>query len=220
MSTLSSSAGIAASGSSRSPMMPVIARIRRFKQETADTCTFTLDLPAQSPGMGAFRPGQFNMLYTFGVGEVPISTTATRPTGTIVHTIRAMKPVTRRWPSCASDSSGYGARSAAWPDEAAAAMSPSSPAASASPRCGRQSITSSRRADYGHVVLLYGAASRRSALRRGAGNLGPATAMCKCWSPSIGADKSWPAISGWSSLFPAARFDAKTACGMICGLKS
>ena len=54
------------------PMIPVPYRIERLKRETHDT--FTLDLMAvNGSGVSSFSPGQFNMLYVFGVGEVPIS---------------------------------------------------------------------------------------------------------------------------------------------------
>ena len=54
------------------PMLPVDHRIQRVTQETDDT--FTLELvPTSRKGKGPFAPGQFNMVYVFGVGEVPIS---------------------------------------------------------------------------------------------------------------------------------------------------
>ena len=53
-------------------MLPMPYRIQRVRQETDDT--FTLELvPADSADGFSFAPGQFNMLYVFGVGEVPIS---------------------------------------------------------------------------------------------------------------------------------------------------
>jgi NAD(P)H-flavin reductase len=48
------------------PMLPVLYRIQRVKQETDDT--FTLEILPQDSGKGfSFAPGQFNMLYVFGV---------------------------------------------------------------------------------------------------------------------------------------------------------
>jgi NAD(P)H-flavin reductase len=71
----------------RDPMLPVPAPIWRVVRETPDTLTFHL---APRGGL-AFRPGQFNMLYLFGVGELPISISGdpARPE-TLVHTIRAV----------------------------------------------------------------------------------------------------------------------------------
>jgi len=77
------------------PMRPVPFRIRRVQSETHDTFTLVLTPPPTAPRF-AFRPGQFNMLYAFGAGEVPISLSgAPGPGREVIHTIRAVGPVTR-----------------------------------------------------------------------------------------------------------------------------
>ena len=63
---------VAASGLVPDPMLPVPHRIQRVKQETGDTFTLEI-LPEDSSQRFRFAPGQFNMLYVFGVGEVPMS---------------------------------------------------------------------------------------------------------------------------------------------------
>ncbi len=75
------------------PMMPTPFRVQRVRRETSDT--FTLELEALAPAVRAFAPGQFNMVYLFGVGEVPISISGdpSRPE-ILVHTVRAVGPVT------------------------------------------------------------------------------------------------------------------------------
>src|SRR5512132_2969970 len=85
-------AGIPASGGD--PMRPVPCRVLRRGHETHDTFTIVLEPPGGEPFR--FAPGQFNMLYAFGAGEVPISMSG-RPGATrqIVHTIRAVGPVTQ-----------------------------------------------------------------------------------------------------------------------------
>ena len=78
---------------SRGAMAPEPYRVVSRAPETADTWTLLLE-PLGAPIVPA--PGQFNMLYAFGVGEVPISTSAApEPGGELVHTIRAVGPVTR-----------------------------------------------------------------------------------------------------------------------------
>jgi NAD(P)H-flavin reductase len=72
------------------------ALIRRVVRETADTRTFWLAL--QEPEDRAayrFLPGQFNMLYVFGAGEVPISVSSDpgQP-NRLAHTIRSTGRVT------------------------------------------------------------------------------------------------------------------------------
>jgi NAD(P)H-flavin reductase len=76
------------------PMLPALYRVQRRRKDTADT--FTLELEPQHERATSFAPGQFNMLYVFGVGEVPISISGdpTRPQP-LVHTTRAVGPVTR-----------------------------------------------------------------------------------------------------------------------------
>ena len=77
------------------PMVPEAYRIERVRRDTADT--FTLELgPANGSPSFEFIPGQFNMLYVYGVGEIPISISGdpTHP-DTLVHTTRVVGTVTR-----------------------------------------------------------------------------------------------------------------------------
>lgn len=77
------------------PLHPYLYRLKKIRHETYDT--FTIELaPAAGEATFSFKPGQFNMLYVFGVGEVPISISGdpTNP-GMIVHTTRAVGTVTR-----------------------------------------------------------------------------------------------------------------------------
>lgn len=77
------------------PMLPSPYQVRRVTKETADT--FTMELVAQNGGDAVrYAPGQFNMLYVYGVGEVPISISGgTAKSGVMVHTTRAAGTVTR-----------------------------------------------------------------------------------------------------------------------------
>ena len=75
------------------PMHPRVHRIERISKETHDT--FTIELDAQTDSR-SFKPGQFNMLYMFGTGEVPISISGDpSDPSTIVHTTRSVGSVTR-----------------------------------------------------------------------------------------------------------------------------
>jgi NAD(P)H-flavin reductase len=77
------------------PMFPIPYRVERARRETYDT--FTLELKGcNGEDEFPFAPGQFNMLYVFGVGEVPISISGdpTRPQ-ILIHTTRAVGPVTQ-----------------------------------------------------------------------------------------------------------------------------
>lgn len=75
------------------PWVPEPVRILRRTRETGDT--FTLHLAAPR-GAFSFAPGQFNMLYVFGVGEVAISISGDpEEAESPVHTIRALGTVTQ-----------------------------------------------------------------------------------------------------------------------------
>lgn len=75
------------------PMTPTIYRVRDRVIESADTVTLvltpvgaTIDTPL---------PGQFLMLWAFGVGEAPISLARIGHDGSLTQTIRAVGAVTR-----------------------------------------------------------------------------------------------------------------------------
>ncbi|RMI33543.1 FAD/NAD(P)-binding protein [Nocardia stercoris] len=73
-------------------MLPyrVVARTR----QTGDTVTLTLE--PERRAVRHFRPGQFMMLYRFGVGEIPMSISGDPHHGDLLeHTIRAVGAVSR-----------------------------------------------------------------------------------------------------------------------------
>jgi NAD(P)H-flavin reductase len=74
-------------------MLPRSFRVTGRRKETPDTVT--IDLEPDDGDALVFAPGQFTMLYVFGVGEVPISISGDphRP-GTLVHTVRSVGAVT------------------------------------------------------------------------------------------------------------------------------
>lgn len=83
--------------SDRSPpeaMLPRIFRVVSTREETHDTTTLVIE--PEGGQVLHFRPGQYTMLYVFGVGEVPLSVSGDpgRPE-TLVHTVRAVGAVTR-----------------------------------------------------------------------------------------------------------------------------
>jgi NAD(P)H-flavin reductase len=75
-------------------MRPRPFTVRGTARETGDT--FTMTLAPVEGGALPFAPGQFNMVYVFGVGDAPISISGdpARPEA-VVHTIRAVGTVTR-----------------------------------------------------------------------------------------------------------------------------
>jgi len=77
-------------------MIPVPYRVQRINRETEDTFTIGLEPVDGFRKAGIFMPGQFNMLYLFGVGEIPISISGDPDDRRwVLHTTRAVGTVTR-----------------------------------------------------------------------------------------------------------------------------
>jgi NAD(P)H-flavin reductase len=77
------------------PMVPHPYRIRRIRRETSDTYTFDLTTADGARSL-SFSPGQFNMIYVAGIGEVPISISGDPlEPRVMVHTVRSVGSVTR-----------------------------------------------------------------------------------------------------------------------------
>ena len=74
-----------------STMAPVPYRVRSRVQENADSVTLCLEPVAA--GVAAPAPGEFNMLYAFGIGEVAISVSGDASDGILTHTIRSVGAV-------------------------------------------------------------------------------------------------------------------------------
>ncbi len=76
------------------PMITNPVPIRRVVWENDDTFTLTLDIRDALPAF-SFLPGQFNMLYVYGMGEVAISISSDPgKKGTIDHTIHRVGSLT------------------------------------------------------------------------------------------------------------------------------
>jgi NAD(P)H-flavin reductase len=82
-------------GMQRHVMLPALYRIENLRKDTHDT--FTVELMPHGDVKGiSFSPGQFNMLYVFGVGEIPISISGDpAKANVLVHTTRAVGAVTK-----------------------------------------------------------------------------------------------------------------------------
>lgn len=81
-----------AEGVALDAMTPVAHRVMARSRETADTVSLLVEPVAGTAAVPL--PGQFNMLYAVGLGEVPISVSGIEATG-VLHTIRAVGAVTR-----------------------------------------------------------------------------------------------------------------------------
>lgn len=151
-----------------SPYLPVAMPIARAVRELPDVFTWTFDVP----GGFAFLPGQFNMLYAHGVGEVPISISGDPGTpARLVHTIRAVGSVTRVMAALGEgDVLGVrGPYGSAWPVDQARGRDVLVIAGGLGLAPLRPVILHvlGHRADYGRVTILYGARTPADLLYRG-----------------------------------------------------
>lgn len=152
------------------PMLPRPFRVRRAYREIHDTESLELE-PADGGPALEFEPGQFNMLYVPSVGEVPISISGDPGDPRhLVHTIRRVGAVSGAL-CAASPGDVLGVRGpfgTAWPVDAAATRDVVLVAGGVGLAPLRPALyrVLAHRADYGRVVLLYGARTPRDLLFR------------------------------------------------------
>jgi len=202
------------------PLVVQPCRIRRIVQETHDAFTLELDAPE---GGHAFKPGQFNMLYVFGVGEVPISVSGdpAQPR-TIVHTTREVGTVTRAMRALRKGAAlgVRGPYGQPWPLERAVGRDVVLVAGGiglAPLRPVLYDIVSHRR-DFGKVVLLYGARSPEDILFRRELERWRALHAVDVSVTVDRAAGAWPGHVGVvPSLIARAPFDAPNAVALVCG---
>ena len=200
------------------PMLPSSYVVAEKRQELDDT--WTLELDPAADGVGAFRPGQFAMLYAFGAGEVPISVSSLG-SGRLVHTIRAVGAATSA--ICATERGAQlgvrGPFGNSWPLEEAKGGDVVVVAGGIGLAPLRAAIEHlvANRDDYREVVLLYGARSPDEMLFYG---------QLQGWRES-GVDvkytvdtagAEWDARVGLvTKLIPVAGFEGARTTAMICG---
>jgi len=111
----------AVAGPQTDVMVPAAYRVESVVRETKDT--FTLGMKPEDGGARTgFAPGQFSMLYVFGVGELPISISGDpEEPGRLVYTVRSVGPATKALVSSKpGDAVGVrGPFGTSWPLEAA-----------------------------------------------------------------------------------------------------
>jgi anaerobic sulfite reductase subunit B len=138
-------------------MTPEPFHVTRRTQELSDT--WTLELEPVSGDRIDFAPGQFTMLYAFGIGEVPISVSG-EPGGPLVHTVRAVGAVSEA--ICAAQPGDVlgvrGPFGNVWPVEAAAGADIVVVAGGIGLAPLRPAVLQvlGRRGEYGDVAVLYG----------------------------------------------------------------
>jgi NAD(P)H-flavin reductase len=206
----------------KQPMLPELWRIRSYRRETYDT--FTIDLTrAGDPSPFYYLPGQFNMMYVFGVGEVPISISGEAgKTDVVTHTVRAVGTVTRAM-SKLKRGTVLGVRGpygTSWPLREARGKDVVIAAGGIGLAPLRPAIyrVLNNREEYGRITVLYGARTPRDLLYvseleewRGRFDLDVAVTVDTAqvdWRGNVGVV---------TTLVPQARFEPDDTVAMICG---
>ena len=151
-------------------MVPRIVRVRKRARDLPGTVTLELE-PADGAPLPRYRPGQFTMLYAFGVGEIPVSISgdATDP-ARLVQTIRSVGAVSEAVTALQpGDMLGLrGPFGSAWPTEELAGQDVVVVAGGLGLAPLRPSIyhVLANRPRFGKVVLLYGTRSPDEILYR------------------------------------------------------
>lgn len=202
------------------PMLPRIFRARRVRRETPDVVTLHI-APEDGGALPSCEPGQFNMLYAFGLGEAAISIKA-RSGGSFAHTIRAVGMVTRAMFGWKRDTpvGVRGPFGTPWPLAEAEGKDVLLIAGGIglAPLWELLRRVLARRECFGHVSLLYGMRSPADQLYRGElerlrrrGDLHLAVTADR-------ADSSWCGHVGVvTTLIAGAPFDPANALSMLCG---
>lgn len=152
------------------PMLSQSYLVREVSKETPDTFTLRLAPDAGSNG-STFEPGQFSMLWVFGVGELPISISGDPAEhDRLVYTVRSVGQATNALVTRAVGE-GVGVRGPfgkGWPLDAARGRDVIVVAGGIGLAPLRPVIYEvlNHREDYGRLVVLYGARSPRDLLYR------------------------------------------------------
>lgn len=206
----------------RDPMLPRPFRVGKIVRETGDTVTFEL-FPRDGDRAVPFAPGQFNMLYAAGVGEVPISISGDPArTDRLVHTLRAVGTVTRAFLGLKrGDAVGVrGPFGTHWPMEAAVGKDVVIATGGIGLAPLRPAIYEiiARRERYGRVVLLYGARTPLDILYGDELGVWKGKHEIDVQVTVDRATDDWRGRVGVvTMLIPRAGFDPRNTVSMICG---
>jgi NAD(P)H-flavin reductase len=204
------------------PILPRLYRVQQSKQETYDTWTLEFE-PVDGHDGFSFAPGQFNMVYEFGVGEVPISISGDPANPKkLIHTIRSVGAATKALCSLkkSDEVTIRGPYGTHWPVEDSIGHDVVIVAGGVGLPPLRPAIYHllSNREQYGRILLLYGARTPQDMLY---------TAELKQWRARFDVDvettvdtarPEWHGNVGVvTTLIPRANFDPQRAKVFIVG---
>ncbi len=204
------------------PFVPRLCRVQKVRRELRDVMTLEIALADGTPP--AFLPGQFNMLYVFGVGEAAISVSGD-PAATgdcYVHTVRQVGAVSS---AIASLKAGAmlglrGPFGTSWPVEDANGCDVVIVAGGLGLAPLRPAIyhVLANRARYGRVVLLYGTRSPAELLYRSEVERWRRRFDVEIEVTVDHAGSDWYGHVGVVPLLiPRLNFDPQSTLAMVCG---
>jgi len=203
------------------PFVPQLYRVGRLRRELPDTVTLEV-APLQSR-RPAFAPGQFNMLYVFGVGEIAISMSGDAADDVhFVHTVRDVGAVSRAITRLETGATMglRGPFGVGWPVAAAEGSDVVMVAGGLGLAPLRPAIyhVLANRARYGRVTILVGSRNPHDLLYR---------QELEAWRQHLDlsievtvdhADADWRGNVGVvPGLIPRAIFDAHSTVAFVCG---
>ncbi len=204
------------------PMVPQRYCIKRIHREIPDTFTLELE-PEDGREIPQFAAGQFNMLYIFGVGEIPISISGDpNKRSPLVHTTRAVGTVSKAMRELKPDDiiGVRGPFGSSWPIKKIEGRD----VVIAAGGIGLAPLRSvmyhiiSHRENYGKAVLLYGARTPADILYRHELELWRAHFDLEVYVTVDRATGSWRGSVGVvTRLIPRAPFDPQNTVAMVCG---
>ncbi len=204
------------------PMLPVPHRITKVWRETEDIFSMVLE-PANGERPMRYAPGQFNMLWQFGVGEVAISISGDPAGGDrLIHTVRAVGSVTREMQRLKKGAviGVRGPFGTPWPVDQARGhdvvivagglgLAPLRPAWLELLR---------NRDQYGRIILIYGARTPKDLLYPDLLREWKARGDAAVEVTVDAAPVSWRDNVGVvTTLIPRARFEPEATIAMVCG---
>jgi len=203
-------------------MAPLQYLVREVSKETPDT--YTLRLAPDTGGNGArFQPGQFSMLWVFGVGELPISISGNPAEHhQLVYTVRSVGQATNALITQAVGN-GIGVRGPfgkGWPMEAARGHDVIVVAGGIGLAPLRPVIYEvlHNRKDYGRLVILYGARSPHDMLYRKELAAWAGHRETQVLATVDYGGMSWRGHVGVvTTLFKYARLKPSNSVAMVCG---
>jgi len=209
-------------GPAAGALTPRLFRVAGRAQQTHDTWTLRL-VPGDGGAPLVAAPGQFTMLYAFGVGEVPLSVSSGSSGATpLVHTVRAVGAVTE-------------AICAAKPGDALGVRGPFGRGWPLDETLGRDVLLIAgglglaplwpviqwilrRRDDIGHVSVLVGSRTPADVLYRAELAHLAARPDIQAVVTVDAADPGWDGRVGVvTALLPQARFDPARTVAFSCG---